>query len=272
MSEPFDIEANIVKAIEGLHENFRAWDRRFWQHFVDGSTPDVVTIIGEIPPIVVNHPLFEECLPGDEAARLDVETGSYEAVRKITPSDCVVDVGAHVGHFTRKALERGALVTAVEPDPRNFRMLSRLLMEWPVELTLCPVAAGYGQPELVTLHRSRFSTQHHLGKKKLWLDEWAPPPVRVPMMQPADLILDATFIKIDVEESELAVLNGLAGTIAKLRPFIVAEVTADMDGCAAFLHHRDYSIQASTHMHLPPTVMVEPIPGLWHCTPMEDTK
>ncbi|HVH15547.1 MAG TPA: FkbM family methyltransferase [Candidatus Angelobacter sp.] len=38
--------------------------------------------------------------------------------------DTVIDVGAHIGKYTLLAALRGSTVVAIEPDPRNFSMLS----------------------------------------------------------------------------------------------------------------------------------------------------
>ena len=52
------------------------------------------------------------------------------------PSGCkVLDIGGHIGSFTRWALAQGAgFVVAYEPEPDNFRMLSMNTQGEPVEI------------------------------------------------------------------------------------------------------------------------------------------
>lgn len=271
MTEPSNKDELIANAIVKLHEHWRDWDRKLWQYFVDpsGGAPDRNVLV-TVPPEVSNHSAFEECRPGDEAARLDVASGAYEAVRKLRSTDIVLDIGAHIGCFTERALQADAVVHAVEPDPRNFRMLSRLYGQhkYGLRLHAYQVAAG-DENRVVELRRSIFSTQHRIVDNERWLDANAPPPVRVQMLALDTLGLQPTFIKIDVEEAEYMVLAGLNWTLRMIRPFVAIEVTADMDLCAKYLSDCGYTIQAQAHMHLEPAPMVTPIAGLWHCTPKE---
>lgn len=65
-------------------------------------------------------------LPGDENAAGDVLRGEYEIHRKMVAGNVVLDLGAHIGTFTRvasKAVGGSGHVFAFEPNPRNYRML-----------------------------------------------------------------------------------------------------------------------------------------------------
>ncbi len=264
-------EKLIVAAIEQLHKHWREWDRKLWQYFVDpaGGAPDGHLLVN-VPLAVSQHPLFTECQPGDEAARLDVASGAYEAVRKVVATDVVMDVGAHIGFFAERALIAGAVVHAIEPDPRNFHMLSRLYggLTRRHRLHTYQIAAG-DETRVVVLRRSTFSTQHRIVDNERFLDQHAQPPMHVQMVQLDTLLIVPTFIKIDVEEAELAVLTGLNWVLRIHRPFVTVEVTADMDACARYLRDCHYMIQSQSHMHLSPAPMDEPVAGLWHCTPEE---
>jgi len=55
-----------------------------------------------------------------------IHCGCYEQFFNISKGDIVVDIGAHVGTFTVEAAKKvGAqgLVVAIEPEPRNLRLL-----------------------------------------------------------------------------------------------------------------------------------------------------
>ena len=54
---------------------------------------------------------------------------------EITPGQVVVDVGAHIGAFAVWAADKGAHVTAYEPDSRNYHVLQQNIAEWGVDVT-----------------------------------------------------------------------------------------------------------------------------------------
>ncbi len=50
------------------------------------------------------------------------EVKTYECLN-LTPEDTVLDIGGCIGSFARYALERGAKVISVEPEPDNYKLL-----------------------------------------------------------------------------------------------------------------------------------------------------
>ena len=59
----------------------------------------------------------------DRNAVEDVASGVYERERPLREGEVVLDIGAHVGSFTVRAMERvgrGGAVVAFEPEPRNI--------------------------------------------------------------------------------------------------------------------------------------------------------
>lgn len=59
-----------------------------------------------------------------------VELNEYRLPDKFDPSDVIVDIGAHIGAFTKACLDRGAQhIIAFEPEPDNFAIFRSNLRE-----------------------------------------------------------------------------------------------------------------------------------------------
>jgi len=69
---------------------------------------------------------MSDLLPNEGNAKADVESGAYEAHYQPKAGDTVLDLGAHVGYYTERALkfvgETGAVI-AFEPNPVNYQRL-----------------------------------------------------------------------------------------------------------------------------------------------------
>lgn len=69
---------------------------------------------------------MSEPLPNEECAKADVDSGLYEAHYIPQIGDTVLDLGAHVGYYTERALgfvgDTGTVI-AFEPDPINYQRL-----------------------------------------------------------------------------------------------------------------------------------------------------
>jgi FkbM family methyltransferase len=62
----------------------------------------------------------------------------------IRPGDTVLDLGAHIGLFSRRALELGAgHVVAVEPHPENSEHIRRNTEEWSDRITIIQAAVDH---------------------------------------------------------------------------------------------------------------------------------
>ena len=159
----------------------------------------------------------------DMASVIQQDIYTYEG-RGIRPGDIVLDCGAHVGSFTRKALNKGAsLVVAIEPSPvkvtclqKNFdgeivagrvRVLQVGIWSHDDKLWLegvsdvgnsvvsGPTPAGVGPGEWVQVTTlDKLVEEQRLGK--------------------------VDFIKMDIEGAECEALQGACGTIVKFRPFL----------------------------------------------------
>jgi FkbM family methyltransferase len=131
----------------------------------------------------------------------------------ISDTDTVIDIGAHIGVFTRKALANGArILKAYEPESDNCRLLDLNLSEydsslWRIEQAavvaddfpmvdgnyakLWVDAAGDGDASRTALH-------------SLYRARGARVPVLVPVVTWSSVLaLNPTILKVDVEGAEL---------------------------------------------------------------------
>ncbi len=153
----------------------------------------------------------------------------YERVHRPQEGDTVVDVGAYVGMFTVKSalrLSSSGRVFAVEPAQDNFGYLS-LNTRGLANVTRVPVAlgaeTGYGQ-----LTSTDASPCHQLTQRQ----DKGTEEVRIETMDDmvARLEIDKVdFIKIDVEGSELKVLQGATKTLRNNRLHLAIAAYHDLE-------------------------------------------
>lgn len=149
------------------------------------------------------------------------ETNESEVPQK---GDVVIDVGAHVGVFAAKALERGAAkVIVVEPDLLNVECLRRNFAEEIKSGRVAIVAdAAWNKTETLTFH---------LGRSSAWNTLRGDDTENVVQVQarPLDdmvreLGLDRVdYIKVDVEGVEAEVLQGAVETMRRFRPTVMVD-------------------------------------------------
>ena len=155
----------------------------------------------------------------------------------VSPGDTVVDVGANVGQYT--VLLAGLVgpsgrVLAFEPEPTTHAMLRsvvRGLGLTSVETFQLALGDAAGEARLVRVHDRD-------GIPNIGLTHVAAAGERSDVsvaVVPLDALcadpygVDAcTFVKIDVEGSELAVLRGGATFLATRRPLVLVELDEDM--------------------------------------------
>lgn len=108
--------------------------------------------------------------------------------------DVCLDLGAHIGSFSGRAVSAGATVVAVEPEPTNCAMFRINVPDTP----LIEAAVGPYSDEYVDLYLS--STYGHTTTKT----NRSRPSIQVPTVSFEELCYahQPTFIKIDVEGAE----------------------------------------------------------------------
>jgi FkbM family methyltransferase len=163
--------------------------------------------------------------------RYIIKENSYGAVN-ITAEDTVIDVGGHIGVFTRMSLAAGANVTVYEPDIDNYRLLQLNVREYG-DKARCVRAA-------VVADDSDFAAAGHAA---LWIDadgtgdssrsalhslyrkRGARLPVNVPVAKWSEVLAscEPTILKVDVEGAELTYDWSMLKSCDKLR-YVALEI------------------------------------------------
>jgi FkbM family methyltransferase len=148
----------------------------------------------------------------------------------VQPGDWVVDIGANVGHYTKRLSELvGPIgrVIAYEPVPATFALLAanaQLFAHQNVTLINAAASdhggiAGIELPEFAAGLSNYY--QAHLSATSSEFNV---------MTQPVDcLAIDhrVSLVKIDVEGHEAAVLSGMRGLIRAYRPILILETNSE---------------------------------------------
>lgn len=159
--------------------------------------------------------------------------------------DLVFDIGAHVGNRVGVFLKLGAACVAIEPQPLFSALLQKIYGRHP-GFALVPTALGSeeGETELRISRRTpTVSTTAGAWREKVgrspsfarvkWEDS-----VSIPVTT-LDSLIDRfglpDLCKIDVEGSELAVLQGLSRPLPLLSIEYIPAASADAIACVAHL-------------------------------------
>lgn len=217
---------------------------------------------------------FEVIRPFGEGLRIRVDTssfiewqiffyGQYEPeiaaiVREACqPGSVAIDAGANVGCHTLIMAERAGesgRVIALEPHPRVFdRLRANVEMNGLAQVEMLRTAAGdtTGTMELY----APAPAHHGAGKATLYEGNLALDPFAASAMERMDVPVTTIdrllferecerldLIKIDVEGHEMPVLRGARETIARFRPRVIFEYTAEywLNAGASFADARDF--------------------------------
>ena len=147
--------------------------------------------------------------------------------RALVSSDVLVDVGANIGFYVCLACHAGKHVVAIEPQPKNLKLLHKNLL-----------ANGYQDAEVIPLGVADKPGTAMLygpsGTGASIIPGWAHQHTgyhSVISLTTLDILLEGRFagkkllIKIDVEGAEYRVLKGAAATLARHpRPVWMAEI------------------------------------------------
>jgi FkbM family methyltransferase len=198
--------------------------------------------------------LFKAIFTNDKAADADT------MAKYIVPGTCVVDVGSHVGYFSRRFADRnpGGLVLAFEPQsvPRSIATVAsffrkeRNIVQFPLALGKTPgllelkiPIKSKGQIGIGLAHvgsaddlSQRFDVKREIVACEMLDNVMA----RVGVEK-------ISMIKIDVEGGEQDVLRGAEETLKRYRPVVVCETGDSMGrfgdsvaGLRAYMAERNY--------------------------------
>jgi FkbM family methyltransferase len=162
----------------------------------------------------------------------------------VRPGDVVVDVGANIGLFTyflSRLVSDGGVVHGIEPVPVTYDILvSNVRGIGLRNVHLWNVAAsdheGPGWMEVPTYPgRSRRNFYRAAVVPDGRPTQSLAYRVRLTCLDTLSGVGDrpASFVKIDVEGHELAVIAGAMGLITASRPALLIEVTGDMDNATS---------------------------------------
>ena len=145
----------------------------------------------------------------------------YEFIKKLLkPTDVCLDIGANQGYYTKLMADEGAFVYAFEPDVENFALLIYNMLNSQsrnYSLINKAVTNYTGKAALYRCHSN-------IGMHRIYKTPWADSVTLVSCITIDSLdFTQVDFVKIDVEGSELGVLEGMGKTISKFKPSMVIE-------------------------------------------------
>lgn len=157
----------------------------------------------------------------------------YTRYYNIRPGDHILDAGSHLGVFTIYAAERAGkdgLVISYEPDKQNFKLLQNFVSMLNPDRdakVLCINSALWSHSGIGILERTVSNSGGHQIHEIQGMTSKLDRSNIISLVQVTDLWNKLDFIKLDVEGSEVRVLNGMIDLLKKFKPFIAMEVHSD---------------------------------------------
>lgn len=147
------------------------------------------------------------------------ELGTLRLMKRwLRPGDVMWDVGAYIGLMSLYAWRLGAVVHAFEPNPPTRAILERNVARNGADVTVHPFALGEADS-----HATLYESTANAGAANLVHEHGAGVPVEVRAGDGLGLPAP-TFMKIDVEKYESAVLAGIPAVLER-RPLLCVEYT-----------------------------------------------
>ncbi len=182
------------------------------------------------------------------ATRINFFLGSYEPeqteafVAAVQPGSVVYDVGAHFGYYSLLASHlagAGGRVIALEPSPRNLKVLSK-------HITLNHLTNVMVLEMALSDHQGDARFDNRAGSGVGHLSPEGPLTVKLTTLDALGREFPApNMLKIDVEGAEEAVLRGGRETLSRSKPiiFLSTHGPALAENCSRLLRELGYSLR-----------------------------
>jgi FkbM family methyltransferase len=202
-----------------------------------GDVTHQLVCVGGVP-FITHLPHLDATLSGEIARTSFWELAeSFALIHALRPGHTFVDVGANLGYYSVLAshiLQGRGMVCAVEPEPRNYLVLSANLLL--TKLLFQQAAPAIVIPQALSDHSGNarlFLFDQNSGAHSLVAKQGAIDSVIVPCAS-LDALRFSTdsepvikrpidVIKADIQGSELAMLKGAEKTLGQDRPLLVLE-------------------------------------------------
>jgi len=151
----------------------------------------------------------------------------------ISPGDWVIDIGANVGHYTKKLSElvgASGRVFAFEPVPTTFSLLAANVQLFPNSNVSLLNAAVSDKLDLVGMSVPKFDTgldNYYEAQLSKDADPETSTPVLTVSLDSLQIEHPVSMVKIDAEGHEAFVLEGMKALIEIHRPVLVLETECD---------------------------------------------
>lgn len=263
---PLGLVKKVHRALKGV-----PWAKRALYTLEGGVLRVLEEIAGfHTPP--TDYPAFRLALI---LGRFEPETVAY--VRQVLKKgDVAVDVGAHVGYYTRLFSELvgpEGLVVAVEPDPQNFSLLRKNIKG--SQVRLFPVAVGKEESEA-----DFYAPPSNSGGKSLGRVPEGLPQGKVAVRPLPALLAEAgvgerpvRLLKLDAEGAEKDTLESLGPWAYRVEhvvcelnartqrtfgyePYYLAKLLSDMD-------YNTFAFLGPTGVEGEPVPLPSPLPKGW---------
>jgi FkbM family methyltransferase len=150
----------------------------------------------------------------------------------VDPGDCVLDIGANIGIYTKRLSElsgHDGKVISMEPVPATFEILEANVLALKLDNVRCMNAAASDHTGLVNMEVPNYDTGWQNIYRARIVDNSGGAIQAISLDEAFRDLSRLDFIKCDVEGHELSVLRGATGIIQKHHPKWLIEVGGDPD-------------------------------------------
>lgn len=181
---------------------------------------------------------YQEVRINDEAARADSESGIYTRHYKLKPSDLVLDIGAHIGCFSKWAAPQCSRIIAFEPEHYNFSKLVLNTHEFENVTCINAAASDHNSPVFLNIN-TRNSGGHGLFRNNQHDAQVTVQAVDIGSFLSGTAV---DFAKIDAEDSEFHILMSFWRAEKRFPMAVEVHSHPLYEKCAWLLRQQGYKI------------------------------